>query len=486
MRTLAFVLVGGVLGLMAAPGLAVGEPAGRVVADAGTGLAVVRVLPAERQPAVEVGFGLASARANSEAAVDFERAVAQTAPGGVNVQGRNPQTPGALTQTAPPNNDKPSTTGFSLPSTPLNSLVNGGVLNGSAHARWSDTTGPCVPTIADASTEVASLSVLNAIPSLPNATDLTGRFDAPNLDGATDRAIIDGLAKLAGPLRTLGGVLGNASLLSLPNTMSVRSTVALVDIPGSANKAVRSTSTMQVAAIKLLAGTPFEISINVVSRPTLQATSTGDQQTSGVTYTAPVLDVVQGGRSLGRLDTTNPTLDIPIGIPLPGVPGSGNLPIIGDLLASGQQLADALGQGLRKLDLGVIRLSIAQFNQQSQRLTQPFAGFQVGATARMLDLQILPTAALGLPNLPSALAQVSLGEQVARAFAPTGGVVCAPPQQQPSPPPPPAPMKLALTSGVQYATIPLLWVATAMLLAGAIAVAAFPRRWEPVEQTPTE
>jgi hypothetical protein len=446
-------------------------------------LAVVRVAPGVKQAAVEAGFGLATARTDSEAAFYFERAVAQAAPGGVNVQGGSPQTPGTLTQTAPPDNEKASTTGFSLPATPLDTLVRGGLLSGSAHARWSDAEGPCVPTIADASTELASLSVLNAIPSLPGTTDLTGVLDAPNLDAAGDQAIVDGLKRLAGPLSSLGGVLGgNSSLLSLPSTMSVHSTVKPVDLPGSVNKAIQSTSTMRAAAIKLLAGTPFEISINVVSQPTLQATSTGDEKTSTVTYTAPVLEVIQGGKSLGKLDAANPKLDIPIGIPLPGGPGAGNLPIIGDLLASGQKVADAISQGLRKLDLGVLRLSIAQLNQQGQKLTQPFGGFQIGATARMLDLQVLPTAALGLPNLPSALAQVSLGEQVARAFAPTGGVICGPPTQQPVQPPPPAPqgkapMKLALTSGVQYMTIPIFWAATAMLLVGVIVVAAFPRRW---------
>src|SRR5256885_16717825 len=113
--------------------------------------------------------------------------------------------------------------------------------------------------------------------------------------------------------------------------MSVRSTVRLVVIPGSANKAVQSTSTMQAAAIKLLAGTPFELSVNVVSQPTLQVTSTGDANTSTVSYTAPVLEVVQGGKSLGRLDAADPKLDGPIGIPLPGppaIPGAGKWPLI--------------------------------------------------------------------------------------------------------------------------------------------------------------
>jgi hypothetical protein len=483
-------LVAMVLGLTAAPaGAEPTKPVGRAIGDAGTGLAVVRVLPGAQQSAVELGFGLASASVNSEAAQYFERSVAQAAPGGLSVQGMSPQTPGTLAQTAPPNNEKATTSGLNLPATPLDTLVKGGLLNGSVHAQWSDTLGPCVGTVSDAGTELASLAVLNAIPTLPSVMDLTGKLDAPNLDAAGDQAIVDGLKKLAGPLSTLGGVLSGAgnqqasgagSLLSLPNVMSVRSNVRLVDIPGSANKAVQSTSTMQVAAIKLLAGTPFELSINVVSQPTLQVTSTGEEKTSTVTYTAPVLEVVQGGKSLGRLDAANPKLDIPIGIPLPGVPGAGNLPIIGDLLASGQKVADAISQGLRKLDLGVLRLSIAQLSQKSQAMTDPFPGFQLGATARMLDLQVLPTAALGLANLPSALAQVSLGEQVARAFAPTGGVICGVPASMPAQPPAPMPQGkapgLAFTSGIQYETVPMFWAGSAMLLIGVVIVAAFPPR----------
>jgi hypothetical protein len=234
---------------------------------------------------------------------------------------------------------------------------------------------------------------------------------------------------------------------------------------------------MQVAAVKLLAGTPFAIELRVVSQPTLQVTSTGDKATSTVRYTAPVIEVVQGGTSLGRLDMANPTLDIPIGIPLPGVPGAADLPIIGGLLANGQKVADAVSQGLQKLDLGVLRIGVAQLNEKSMAMTDPFEGFQLGATARMLDVQVLPTQALGLPNLPSALAQVSLGEQVARAYAPMGGVVCRD-SEMPAPPPTPEPQGkgptgLAYTT-LAYKAVPMFWAGTAMLLIGVVLVAALP------------
>lgn len=476
-------------------------PPGRAVGDAGTGLGIVRILPnsvptktivpgAEdklpKQPAAEVGFGLSSAQANSEAYLNFEQSIALAAPGGIAVQGSSPQAPFSVAQTALPNNEKPTRSGLRMPSSPLDSLINVSGLTGQVHAQWSETAGPCVDTISDAGTEAANLSLVNAIPTLPSTADLNGVFDAPKMDGTADQTIIDGIKRLAGPLSSLGGVLsggakpkadGTGSLLSVPNALSTRSVVRLVDMPGSANKAVQSTSTLQVANVKLLAGTPFEIQLKVVSQPTLQVTSTGSAATSTVTYTAPVIEVVQGGTSLGKLDMANPKLDVPIGIPLPGVPGAEELPIIGDLLANGQKVADAASQGMQKLDLGVLRIGVAQLNEKAADMTTPFEGYQLGASARMLDVQVLPTEALGLPNLPSALAQVSLGEQIARAYAPKGGVTCTT-SAQPAPPPAPnpqakAPQNLAYTS-LAYQAVPMFWTGTVLLLLGVVLVAAVP------------
>lgn len=467
------------------------------VGDAGTGLGIVRILPNSaptksispgaadklpKQSAAELGFGLATAQANSESYLDYEHAIAEAAPGGVAVQGASPQSPGALAQTAPPNNPQPVHSGLELPSTPLDALITARGLNGQVHAQWDEELGPCVDTISDASTEVGSVSLVNAIPTLPEVSDLSGVFDAPNLNAQQDKAVVDGLKKLSGPLSTLGGVLsggtstradGRGSLLSLPNTLSARSTVRLVDMPDTENKAVQSTSTLQVAKLTLLSGTPFAIELRVVSQPTLRVTSTGDEKTSSVDYTAPVLEVWQGGKRLGGLDAAHPKLDVPIGLPLPGVADAKDLPVIGRLLANGQPVTDSL----RKLDLGVLRIGVAQLDERGADMTDPFRGYQLGATARMLDLQVLPTTALGLPNLPSALAQVSLGEQVARAYAPAGGVVCLP-SDTPAPPPEPMPQGmqppgLAYTT-LAYKTIPMFWTGTAMLLIGVVLVAAVP------------
>ncbi|RKT52150.1 hypothetical protein [Saccharothrix australiensis] len=476
------------------------------IGDAGTGLAVVRLAPGsaptntilpgfgERLPeqsAAEIGVGLAGAQVNTEAFLSYERAVAQAAPLGFAVRGRAPQTPGTLAQTASPDNAAPLTGALTPPSTPLDSLIDVGLLEGSAHARWDDELGPCVQPLADARTSVASLSVLNAIPTLPGTTDLTGMLTGgtPKLDEATEQSLIDGLKGLSGPLSRLGGLLSGTpdtgaqgSLLSLPDTLHARSAVELVDLPGSPNKAVKSTSTLQAASVRLLAGTPVEIRIDVVSQPTLTALATGEASTSRVTYTAPVLKVSQGGRELGTLDAANPKLDVPIGLP---VLGDLKLPVVG---ASGE----------RKLDIGVLRLQIAQLTEKSAVLDGPLQqdgpvikGFMLGATARLLDLQLLPTDALGLPNLPSALAQVSLGEQVVRAAAPTGGVVCAPARTPPGgggqAAPPEGTPPLAHTSAA-YRTVPIFWTGAALLMTGVVLVAALPARRprKPVTPPPSE
>jgi hypothetical protein len=481
------------------------QPLGHAVGDAATGLAVVRLLPGAvpasavlpgaanelpRQSAAELGIGLSSAQANSEAFLTYERSIAQSSPAGVAIEGNAPQLPGALAQTALPDNAQPIAGGLNPPSTPLDALLKIGVLNGQAHARWSATLGPCVGTISDASTSVASLSALNLIPSLPGTTDaasLAAAMSSSNLPAAQKQSLIDNLSQMTGPLSNLAGLLSGGatsgaggSLLSLPNTMSTRSVVRLVSIPGSANKAVQSISTMRLASVKLFAGTPLELDLDVVSQPTLTVTSTGSASTSTTTYTAPVIQVVQAGRVLYTLDATKPTADVPIGIPL-NVPDLPKLPIVGDLLPNGQQLTSAIPT----IDIGVLRLSVAELTKSSAALTggrngAPFTGFQLGATARMLDIQVLPTAALGIPNLPSALAEVSLGEQVARAYAPAGGVRCGTTTTAVVNPvaPPPAvpgvPKKLAFTSGA-YEAVPLFWLGTALLMSGVIIVAALPR-----------
>ncbi|HWD07283.1 MAG TPA: hypothetical protein VG674_33070 [Amycolatopsis sp.] len=482
------------------------QPLGHAVGDAGTALGVLRLLPNSvptdtilpgfgqtlpKQSALEAGMGLSSAQANSEAYLSYEKSIAQASPFGLAVGGQAPQTPGSVVQTALPDNPQQVSGGLNFPKNPL---LNVGLLDGTAHARWSDSLGPCVGTISDASTSVASLSLLNVIPSLPQIPMLgQGGLKLPQ-----GTQLAQGFDPTKG-LQSLGGLLsgggqtaadGTGSLLSLPNTLSSRSQVKLVDIPGSKNKAVQSTSTLQAADIDILKGTPLELSIKVTSQPTLTVTSTGDAKTSKVDYTAPVLSIQAGGKTLYTLDAAHPTKDIPIGLPLQGLSDQfgplNSVPVVGGLVSTAtkgvQQIGNTAGT---VLDLGVLRLSIAGLDQKGNQATTPFKGYQLGASARLFDLQVLPTANLKslLPssagaNLPSSLAQLSLGEQVARAYAPTGGVVCgtaaAPPTAGGQAPQ--APVKNLAFTGTAYNAIPLFWTGTSMLLLGVVMVAAFPSR----------
>ncbi|NKE59212.1 hypothetical protein FXN61_21295 [Lentzea sp. PSKA42] len=394
------------------------QPLAHAVGDAGTGLSVVRlgpqgvptntILPGlsdqlPKQSVTEFGLGLASAQVNTEAFLSTERVVTQASPFGFAVGGRSPQSPGTLVQTAIPDNPQPANGGLPVPETPLAKLS---LLNGSVHARWDEKLGPCVSPLATARTSLAGLQVLSALP-----------------------------AEVPLPAKT--------SLISIPDTFEAHSQVRLVDLPGSKNKAVESTSTMRAVSVELAGG----VKIDVASPPTLTATATGDEKTSKITYTAPVLKVSQNGKELGTLDAAHPALDIPL-----------------------------------LLDLVVIKLQIAGLNEKKAAFTgNGFSGFQLGATARMLDVQVLPTDKLKLPNLPAALAQISLGEQIVRAAAPQGGVVCgtaqtnAPQEPGGAAAPPKKTPPLASTNAV-YQSIPLFWTGTGLLLAGVVVVAALPVR----------
>lgn len=182
----------------------------------------------------------------------------------------------------------------------------------------------------------------------------------------------------------MGRPRANGSLLNLPNTLSSRSIVRLVDIEGSDKKAVESISTLQGADIQILKGTPLELSIKIASPPTLRVLNTGDKKTSKVDYTASVMTIERGGKVLYTLDAAHPTKDIPIGLPLDGLSQQfgqvDSIPVVGGLVSTltkgVQQVGDTTG---KVLDLSVIKLSIANLTQKSLDMTEPFKGFQLAA-----------------------------------------------------------------------------------------------------------
>lgn len=414
------------------PPASVPTPApGPIVADAGTLIGVVRILPntvpsdsvvddpefeeqLPKQAIAEAGMGRAIAQVNSTAYFAHERSVAEASPFGAALFGKTPQLPVGLVQAALPDRAEPISSSMQPPSSPTDQLVELSGLDGSVHARWDKQAGPCVSPIADARYSMGSASAVNALP---------------------EELSLGGL--LGGGKPAEGGT---GSLLHVPDSAQAHSGVELVDVPGQVGKAVQSTSDLQLASVRLFAGTPQEVRVDVVGTPRLTATATGDPTTSTVDYEAPVLRVSRGGEVLGVLDAANPGLDVP----LPGL-------------------------DQRVLDAGVLRLSVGE-------LKQDVVGTEVRAATRLFDLQLLRGHAVGLPT---SLVQVSFGEQIVRAGAPDGGVNCttAPPPAAAAPAAtnPQAAEPLALTSSGYYA-VPLFWTGTGLLLLGSIIIAALPRR----------
>lgn len=571
-----------VLGLSALPALADAAPAdkdttqsttgtarplGHAIGSASTLLVGVRALPGANiklpnlpipglatggpgGPALSLGVGLSNAKANTEAS--GPKSSAEAAPLALSLLGNPPTQPGSSSQTAPPDNASPTTNGIELPNNPL---ITGGLLRTSAHARFSDKLGPCVSPLSAARSSTADLKVLPVLPRITAAqtTDPSKLINA----GALPKGV--SVDQVTGPLQNLLGMFGGlgnvgavggkngGAVVDIPGLLSTRSDVNLVPRHGSKNKAVQSTSQLRVLKLTLLQGTPYELTVRVISDPTLRATSTGKKGSSSVTYTKPLLQIYQGGKKIGVLDPSNSSLDVPISLVpvdtgllnnlglgktglgkttglsnglnleqvkalLSAYPGLANLmhvsnpskltakqaaglgaiPIIGDPNLSN------LGHGLDQipdidLNLGVVRLQIGHkddfaIQHVKGQPNSPFSGFEIGSVAHLLNLEVLPSKALNtgllpklpqvpnLPNLGDSLAQVVVGEQTARAYAPTNGVVCeipakpAPPKGQPSPKPP-----LAYTDAA-YQAVPLFWTGSGLLLAGIVLVSIRPIR----------
>lgn len=173
-----------------------------------------------------------------------------------------------------------------------------------------------------------------------------------------------------------------------------------------------------------------------------------------------MLRISQGGETLGTLSATDPKLDVPIGIPMPGSGVDSDLPLVGH------------SEMPNVIDIGVLRLNIGDVQKSVN-------GDKVHAVARMLDVTLLPGEPLGLQT---SLAKISFGEQAAHADAPAGGVHCGAPASTATPTAA-EPVDdrssqgptLAVTSGA-YHTVPLFWTGTSLLLLGAVLLAAVPRR----------
>lgn len=444
-------------------------PQSRIVGDAGAMLGAVRILPKSvntdtilddpdfeeelpNQSVAEFGLGHATAQANSDAFFAHESAIAEASPVGAALFGRSPTPPGAVSQTAVPDHEEPMVTGLETPESARAGVDLAG-LSGSAQARWDEERGPCLNPIAEARTSLGQASAVNALPAPDEREDRELR----DLGG-----LLDGTPKAAD---------GSGSLVHVPESAHVHTDVKLTDNPGEPGAAVTSTSRTDLTGLQLFTGTSRELSIDVLRRPELSVTATGNPDTSNVDYQAPVLRISQDGEVIGELDAANPSMDVPVDL----AGSDAETPAVGE--DSGPPSA---------IDLGLLRLSIGEAREA-------LVGEDLGAAAKLLDLQVLPD----LPGDRAALAQVTFGEQIVRAGAPEGGVRCDQqiPQESPTAQPAAAPAsgddahapapqspssqspspQLAQTSGT-YHTVPLFCLGAGMLLAGSILVAALPYR----------
>lgn len=178
-------------------------------------------------------------------------------------------------QSAPP--DNPTADNQELLGLPLDPLLNATVVKEHASARWTfpgSCPAPNVP-IATAMSEVADLKVLT----------------------------------------TIGEPVGDA-LVSVDNaqgaTVYTKTTISLATITGQTTRAVVSEALTQLTSVTLFKGSANEININVLAPPVVTAVATGFPGGAKVTYSEPILQVVQGGTVLGELNaaTANQELDL--------------------------------------------------------------------------------------------------------------------------------------------------------------------------------
>lgn len=486
------------------PASAAQEPtdAGHAVSHAGSAAVLLRLLPGsipetsilpglaqlptEDRP-FDAGYGLATTQLNTNAALPYERTIAQATPEGSLFGDVETPTGGFLVQTAAPDNAEPVTEQLSAPDAPADTLVNVGDITATVHARWGEDDGPCVDPVSRAHTETDRLAAGNAIPTLPNI-DVT---DLPLPD--------DAMAPRFRPkngLGTLAGLLsgrdqrdnGDGALVRVPGGLETTSEISVVDAPKSDGNAVRSTSTVRTDTIDLLPGSPLGMTATVRQPTSLAVTATGDEQTSEVDFDVPTITVKRGGTELFTLNARDRTKDIPIGVPKPALyertkAGLASVPIVAGAAQTAKGTRVELSGPARDAvtDLFVLRLSVGGLNQTSADTDTPITGTEYAASARLLDVQLLPTRALadalaaktdveGLPyDVPSTLAQYSIGEQTAGALVASGGVECGTiVADAPAGDAVPLGLNIPSTAGI---SVPLLWAGSIAVLLGVVLLA---------------
>lgn len=278
-------------------------------------------------------------------------------------------------QSAPPDNAAPAED-MTLP-LDLSPVVNLGVSNSAAHARWAGD-GQCLPvgeSLAFGHNDTAQATVLD-----------TGDITVASVN-------------------TEGGATFTESEVYMTGTGTVRG--------------LESESTTQVDTVTLFAGTPLEVSIGVASTPTLTATANGQAGGASVTMSEPVL-----------------TITTPTGGALEALSGLGELlndtliTVLRDLLGEAvfntvvQPILDALGDIITiDYGVGVDTLEPLAPNTELAASDGTWAGGE--ASVLRLHVSVLPEAAGFLP-FSLLEANVDVGHMTAHVAVPQGGISCPP------------------------------------------------------------
>jgi hypothetical protein len=253
------------------------------------------------------------------------------------------------------------------------------------------------------------------------ATDAL-RCGAGTGQGSTASAEVLSATVLRGP--------GDQALIAAPANLSSTAWTGLVAHDGRA--AAAAIASVSAADLRVLAGTDSQVTVRVISPPTLRVTATGRARTSSVHYDAPVLEISGAGGALQRIDTAGQSVDLP----LDDLAGIRSLPLL-------RGVADPLAAGVPGDGLVVLRLSIGDLRSEIGDRT-------VRASAASVRLQVLvespalrrpggdgygygPSEA-GTPKESTAVLDLRIGLLRAEAQAPR---YHQPPSQPPTPTPAP-------------------------------------------------
>lgn len=181
-------------------------------------------------------------------------------------------------------------------------------------------------------------------------------------------------------LTGVGGPAGTA-LVALDNrqgsTVYTKSTVGLIDVAGSPNKGVMAEAHTQLTGVTLFKGTTSELIVNVVAPPVVTAIATGQPGGASVSYSEPILQIVQNGNVIGELNAAN--INQTIVVP----------------------------NGILELKLGTLEATTSPDGTSAQ------------GSANLLSVTLL-----GAPLPVEVIAPLSIAAGVVSAKVPAGGVVC--------------------------------------------------------------